>query len=111
MQEIQRIPSYLQKRHSIPQQLFVFTVEIATSQRLELDQILISKFAPLIQLCIIYAIERINEYQPKWKHFRELTVVLQPEGPNIFFQLKIDCNIMEYLLVKLQKFYIFNCSY
>lgn len=62
---------------------FVFTVEIGTSERLELDQILISKFGPLIQLCNIHAIESINKYQQKWKHFRGLTVVLQPEEPNM----------------------------
>lgn len=58
-------------------------VETATSERLELDQILISKFVPLIQLYNMHAIERINNYQQKWKHFRGLTVVLQPEEPNI----------------------------
>lgn len=93
---------------------FVFTVEIATSEGLELDQILISKFVPLIQLCNIHAIKKTNKYQQKWKHIRGLTVVLQPEEPNIviFFNcLKINCYTMDYLLVKLQKFCNFSCSH
>lgn len=62
---------------------FVFIVEIATSERLELDQILIPRFVPLIQLCNIHAIERINKYQQKWKHFRVLTSSSSSEELNI----------------------------